>query len=70
MSPDRGLEATRAIREKLSREQGNDPRRLVEHYLKYQEQFADRLRWASASKETSGQDAEPAAAVDGATRRI
>jgi hypothetical protein len=69
MSPDRGLEATRAIREKLSREQGNDPRRLVEHYLKYQEQFADRLRWTSGSNETSGQDAEPAAAVDGATSR-
>jgi hypothetical protein len=69
MSPDRGLEATRAIREKLSQEQGNDPRHLVEHYLKYQEQFAGRLRWASASRETSVHEAEPAAAADDATRR-
>ena len=44
MSTDRGLEATRAIREKISHEHGNNPRRLVEYYLKYQARFADRER--------------------------
>ncbi len=43
MSTDRGLEATRAIREKISREHHNDPRRLVEYYVQYQERFANRL---------------------------
>jgi hypothetical protein len=44
MSTDRGLEATRHAREAISREHGNEPRRLIDHYLEYQERFADRLR--------------------------
>lgn len=46
MEPDAGLEATRAIREKISRQHGNDPRRLVEYYIEHQRRFAGRLRWA------------------------
>ena len=67
MSTDCGLEATRAIREKISREHGNDPRRLVEYYMRYQEQFADRLRRAPGSEHGSGDQAEPADAPDAAS---
>jgi hypothetical protein len=44
MSIERGLEATRAIREAISREHGNDTRRLISHYLEYQKRFASQLR--------------------------
>ncbi|MEW6744478.1 MAG: hypothetical protein AB1486_17120 [Planctomycetota bacterium] len=66
MNTDRGLEATRAIREKISREHGNDPRRLVEYYLRYQERFAGRLRRASGEHQGSGEPAERAETPDGA----
>lgn len=69
MEPDPGLEPTRAIREKISAEHGNDPRRLIEHYIEYQIQFADRLRWAVDSDPATALGAEPAAAADGAARR-
>jgi hypothetical protein len=69
MTTDCGLEATRAIREKISREHGNDPRRLVEYYLRYQEQFAGRLRRAPRSDQGSGDRAEPADAPDAASPR-
>jgi len=58
MNLDRGLEATRAIREKIAREHGNDPRRLVEYYLKYQERFAERLRRAPSPDQSSREAAE------------
>ena len=48
MTSDRGLDATRAVRAKISREHGNDPRRLVEYYIRYQGRFANRLRPAPA----------------------
>ncbi|MBM4025943.1 MAG: hypothetical protein FJ280_11140 [Planctomycetes bacterium] len=44
MKPDPGLKPTRDIRVKISREFGNDPRRLVEYYLAYQRKFGTRLR--------------------------
>jgi len=69
MNTDRGLEATRAIREKISREHDNDPRRLVEYYIRYQEQFADRLRRAPGSDQGSGEPAEQAHAPDAASPR-
>jgi hypothetical protein len=50
MSTDRGIEVTRAVREKISREHGNDPRRLVEYYIAYQARFAERLRPAPGSE--------------------
>ncbi|MBN2494615.1 MAG: hypothetical protein JXR96_08510 [Deltaproteobacteria bacterium] len=53
MSTERGLEACRAARETISREHGNDPRRLVEYYIRYQEKFADRLRRAPGSDRES-----------------
>jgi hypothetical protein len=48
MKPDSGLAPTREVRTKISRQHGNDPRRLVAYYLEYQRRFADRLRWAPA----------------------
>jgi hypothetical protein len=47
MKPDPGLETTREVRTQISREHGNDPRRLVAYYMEYQQRFTDRLRWAS-----------------------
>lgn len=69
MSIDRGLEATRAIREKISREHDNDPRRLVEYYMRYQEKFADRLRRAPGLVQGSDEGAEQADAPDAASPR-
>jgi len=69
MSADRGLEATRAIRERISREFDNDPRRLVEYYMRYQERFADRLRRAPRSDQGSGTPGEQADAPDAASTR-
>lgn len=62
MPSDRGLDATRAVRAKISREHGNDPRRLVEYYIGYQTRFAHRLRRAPAKA------AEQGAASDGTSR--
>jgi len=47
MRIDEGLRATRKVRTKISRELGNDPKRMVAFYMQYQQQFADRLRWAN-----------------------
>lgn len=44
MKPDAGLQPTREIRGKISRELGNAPRRLIEYYVKYQRRFRDWLR--------------------------
>jgi hypothetical protein len=46
MAVDQGLATTREVRERISREHGNDPHRLVAYYLAWQERFADRLRRA------------------------
>ena len=40
---DEGIRAVRQIREKISREFGNDPEKLVEHYILEQERFRERL---------------------------
>ncbi|HKP76582.1 MAG TPA: hypothetical protein VJT67_13725 [Longimicrobiaceae bacterium] len=37
------IDEIRAIRAKISREHGDDPQRLCEHYMEYQKQFAGRL---------------------------
>jgi len=58
MKRDPGLEPTREVRTKISREHGNDPGRLVTYYLEYQRRFADRLRWAPASDRKRTQAAE------------
>lgn len=44
MKTDLGLQPTRDIRERISRDHGNDPRRLVEYYMRFQLRFAERLR--------------------------
>jgi len=58
MKPDPGLEPTREVRTRISREHGNDPRRLVAYYMEYQQRFADRLRWAPAPERAHKQAAE------------
>ncbi len=69
MTPDQGLEDTRSVREKISRGFGNDPRRLVEYYIKYQEQFGTRLRRAPASDQGPNEAAEQADAADAPSAR-
>ena len=58
MKADPGLEPTREVRKRISREYGNDPRRLVAYYMEYQQRFADRLRWASPPEQEHQQAAE------------
>lgn len=70
MKPDPGLEPTREVRKKISREHGNDLRRLVEYYMEYQHRFRERLRWVPGG---TGEQPEKAAehddAADDAVRR-
>lgn len=40
---DRGIEAVRRAREDISREHGNDPRKLVEYYMALQARHKERL---------------------------
>jgi len=41
--PDAGMEAVRNAREAISREFGDDPARLVAHYIELQKRHRDRL---------------------------
>ena len=43
MKPDPTIERIRQIRHQISEECGHDPQQLVEYYMKYQQQYADRL---------------------------
>ncbi len=63
MKPDPGLQPTRDIRQKISRELGNGPRRLVEYYMDYQRRFSDRLRPAPGTDQTRDETAEQAEAT-------
>lgn len=69
MKPDPGLQPTRDVRMKISREHDNDPRRLVEYYIEYQRRFADRLRWAPPAETLPRETAEQRDSPDGAGRR-
>jgi hypothetical protein len=40
---DEGTQAVREVREKISSEFGNDPERLVKHYIEQQERYRHRL---------------------------
>jgi len=40
---DEGIRTVRDVRKKISAEFGNDPQRLVEHYMAEQEKHRDRL---------------------------
>ncbi len=63
MKPDPGLQPTRDIRQKISRELGNDPRRLIQYYMHYQRRFSDRLRPAPGMGQTRDETAEQADAT-------
>jgi hypothetical protein len=40
---DEGIRAVREVRKRISEEFGNDPEKLVEHYIREQERYRDRL---------------------------
>ncbi|MBV9109443.1 MAG: hypothetical protein JO306_08570 [Gemmatimonadetes bacterium] len=42
-SADELIDETREIRRQIFAECGNDPKRHVEHYMEFQQRFADRL---------------------------
>jgi hypothetical protein len=44
MKEDKTIEEIRSVRRKISQECGNDPHRLVEHYIRRQEANARKLR--------------------------
>jgi hypothetical protein len=54
---DEGIRAVRDVRKALSAEFGNDPDRLVEHYLKEQERLRDRLLQPVPVAGAAGRDA-------------
>lgn len=56
---DEGIRAVREVREKISSEFGNDPEKLVEHYMEQQKRHRDRLLQPVAAQED---------AVDAASR--
>jgi hypothetical protein len=43
MKPDPTLARVREARHEISARFGHDPKRLIEHYIKLQEQHADRI---------------------------
>jgi hypothetical protein len=42
-APDPAIDEVREVRRQISEQLGHDPARLVEHYMKLQEQHRDRL---------------------------
>lgn len=56
---DEGIRAVREVREKISAEFGNDPEKLVEHYLEQQERYRDRLLRPIAVQQGSAVDEDP-----------
>ncbi len=62
-SEDPAIEAVRDARKKISSAHGNDPERLIEHYIQYQKQFGDKLQAAPAgrSRTIGNLDSEEAA---------
>jgi len=40
---DEGIQAVRDVRKRISAEFGNDPEKLVEHYIMEQERYRDRM---------------------------
>jgi hypothetical protein len=63
---DPALDAVRKARCDISREQGNDPARLIHHYTELQARFKGRLiRGPENDDDTSEDTAQPAGAADG-----
>jgi len=56
---DEGIRAVREVREKISAEFGNDPEKLVEHYLEQQERYRDRLLQPVAAQRGDAADEAP-----------
>lgn len=54
--PDPPIDEVREVRHRISERFGHDPVRLVEHYMKLQEQYADRLLRPGDTK-TKGESA-------------
>jgi hypothetical protein len=53
---DEGIRPVREVRERISAECGHDPIRLVDHYLKEQERYRDRLLPRVAAQQADGAD--------------
>jgi len=53
---DEGIRPVRDVREKISAECGNDPVRLVDHYLAEQERYRDRLLPRVAAQQADAAD--------------
>jgi hypothetical protein len=68
MKNDSTLAAVRKTRCDISREHGNDPARLVQHYRELQARFTGRLIRGPAADDNREEAAEQAAAADSATR--
>lgn len=66
--PDPAIEAIRIVRKRISEEFGNDPARLVAHYIEYQKQFGGRLLEAP-SEDAAPSEAEPAEQAGAADER-
>jgi hypothetical protein len=67
MKNDPALEAVRKARCDISREQGNDPARLVRHYTELQARFKGRIIQGPESDDHNREDtAQQAGAADGA----
>jgi Mg-chelatase subunit ChlI len=53
---DEGIAIVRDVRKRISADFGNDPERLVEHYIKEQEQFRDRIVRSRAAQPADAAD--------------
>jgi len=56
---DEGIQAVRDVRKAISAEFGDDPERLVEHYIGQQELHRDRLIRPGAVREAGAADKAP-----------
>ena len=54
---DEGIRAVREVRERISAEFGNDPEKLVEHYMEQQERYRHRMLRPSAAQQGDAADA-------------
>lgn len=54
---DEGIRAVREVRLKISSEFGNDPEKLVEHYMEQQKRYRDRLLPSVAAHQDDTADA-------------
>lgn len=53
---DEGIQAVRDVRKTISAEFGNDPEKLVEHYIKQQNRHRDRLLQPIAAQQGDAAD--------------